>query len=162
MTDATLSRPDIRACFAGQEQAGILALPTEIFEVERDGETVLVTLKADLRGLDYPEIAAGGKEVLRAVNSGALNNVVVDFHNSDRYRSATLVFLIFLWKKVRACGGKMAVCNVTDRTLEKLRTMNLNRLWLLCGSKKEALRRVRNDSAHTTYCGNSAIGSQTA
>jgi len=143
MKSTRLSRLDTKACCDGQDRTSNLGLTTEIFDTERDGETVVVSPRADLRQLSYPHIAAGGREVLRALSSGAVQNVVVDFRNTDRCGSTALGFLIFLWKKVRACGGKMAVCNVTDHALERLRMMNLDRLWLVCASQKEALGLVR-------------------
>jgi anti-anti-sigma regulatory factor len=143
-----------KACSHCHTQISTLALASEVFAIEHDSTTVILTPLVDLRTLDYAQVAAGAKELLEDLNRGAVQNVVIDFRHTDRSGSVALGFFIFLWKKVRACGGKMAVCNVADHALAKLRVMNLDRLWLVCASKKEALGLVRKRLAQTVRSDN--------
>jgi anti-anti-sigma factor len=119
-----------------------MAAAKDLFEMERAGATLILTPTADLRERDYPQIETGAAEVLRLLEQGAVRNVVLDFRQTDYYGSTALGFFAKLWKRVRAGGGDMAFCNVSEHEREILRVTKLDGLWPLCPSREEALRAV--------------------
>jgi anti-anti-sigma factor len=113
------------------------------FEVEREGRTLVVTPRRDLRELDYPAIEAGAKDILHLLSNGTIRNVVLDFRRTDYYGSTALGFFVKLWKRVRERGGRMAFCGVSAHEREILRATNLEGLWPLCSSRQEAIQAVQ-------------------
>ena len=116
---------------------------TRAFEVEREGQTLLVTALTDLRELDYPKIEAGASDILNLLGNDTIKNVVLDFHKTDFYGSTALGFFVKLWKRVRDCNGRMAFCGVSDHEREILKVTNLEKLWPICPSREEALKAVQ-------------------
>jgi anti-anti-sigma factor len=114
-----------------------------IFEVQRQGDTIIVVPTTDLRELDYQRIEEGAKDVLDLVNGSAFKNVVLDFQRTDYYGSTALGFFLKLWKRVRERNGHLAFCNVSAHEQEILRVTNLDRLWPICSSRSDALAAVR-------------------
>jgi anti-anti-sigma factor len=121
----------------------MMATATGAFEFEREGQTLVVTARTDLRELDYPEVEAGARDILHLLGNGTINNVVLDFHRTDYYGSTALGFFVKLWKRVRERGGRMAFCGVSDHEREILRITRLDGLWPICPSRQEALQAVR-------------------
>jgi anti-anti-sigma factor len=116
---------------------------TGAFEFEREGQTLIVTARTDLRELDYPEVEAGARDILHLLGNGTIDNVVLDFHRTDYYGSTALGFFVKLWKRVREHGGRMAFCGVSDHEREILKITRLDGLWPICSSREEALQAVR-------------------
>ena len=121
----------------------MMATATGAFEFEREGQTLVVTARTDLRELDYPEVEAGARDILHLLGNGTIDNVVLDFHRTDYYGSTALGFFVKLWKRVRERGGRMAFCGVSDHEREILRITRLDGLWPICPSRQEALQAVR-------------------
>jgi anti-sigma B factor antagonist len=116
---------------------------TGLFEVERDGDVVVITPTADLRESDYQDIESGGKAVLDHLTPPEIKGVVLDFHRTDYYGSTALGFFLRLWKRMSARGGRLAFCNLSDHEKEILLVTRLDTLWPVCASREEALRKVR-------------------
>jgi anti-anti-sigma factor len=112
----------------------------DIFEIERDERTIIVTPLADLRELDYEQIEAGATEVLTLLNQPPVKNVIIDFHRTDSYGTTALGFFVKVWKRVKSGHGNMAFCNVSDHEMEILKITKLDNVWPICSSREEALR----------------------
>lgn len=113
------------------------------FEVEREGQTLIVTARTDLRELDYAQIEAGARDILHLLGNGTIKNVILDFHKTDYYGTTALGFFVKLWKRVRDRGGRMAFCGVSSHEREILQVTNLDGLWPICSSREEALKAVQ-------------------
>jgi anti-anti-sigma factor len=112
------------------------------FEIERKGQTLLVTALSDLRELDFSMIEAGGSDILNLLGNGTVKNVVLDFHKTDYYGSTALGFFVKLWKRVRDRQGRMVFCGVSEHEREILKATNLDGLWPIFLSWEEALKAV--------------------
>jgi len=125
-----------------------LTLAKEIFEIEQQGDTIIVVPTVDLRELDCQRIVTGGKDIFDLLNESGTKNVVLDFHKTDYYGSTALGFFMRLWKRVRGLDGRMAFCNLSEHEKEILRLTKLDHLWPLCSSIQEALDVVRGEMAN--------------
>src|SRR5947207_2943306 len=56
---------------------------TELFAVEREGDTLIVIPRADLHEWDFRAIDTEARDVLRLLESDVIRNVVLDFHETD-------------------------------------------------------------------------------
>ncbi len=114
-----------------------------MFEVEQEGDTIIVVPTVDLRELDYQQIEEGAATILHLLSGTAIQNVVMDFHKTDYYGSTALGFFLKLWKEIRKKKGYMTFCNVSDHEKEILHMTHLDRLWPIYSSRAEALQAVR-------------------
>jgi anti-anti-sigma factor len=115
---------------------------TDLFEVEREGEVLFLTPKADLREFEYRDIEAKGRSILDMLGAGGPRCVVIDFSKTDCYGSTALAFFVRLWKRVSSRGGRMAFCHVSEHEREILAVTRLDSLWPVCGTPEEALKAV--------------------
>jgi len=113
-----------------------------IFEIEQEGEAIVVVVSRDLRELEYERIEADGSNLLELLDGHSIKNVVLDFHKTDFCGSTALGFFLKLWKRVRMRDGLMAFCNVSDHEREIFQVTKLDQLWAICSSRKEALKAV--------------------
>jgi hypothetical protein len=71
------------------------ALAGGVFEIEKEGYTIIVVPAVDLRELDYQRIGGGAATVLELLNGTGIKNVVLDFHKTDYYGyTATVLFFL--------------------------------------------------------------------
>jgi anti-anti-sigma factor len=115
---------------------------TKLFEIERQGDTIIVVPQINLRELDYPRIEAGASDILNMLDGTSTKHVVLDFHKTDYYGSTALGFFVKLLKRVRSRNGRMAFCNVSDHEKEILQITGLHHSWPICASRQEALEAV--------------------
>jgi anti-anti-sigma factor len=120
----------------------MMATSSSPFEIEREGQTLIVTAQTDLRELDYWQIEAGAQDILQLLRNGTIKDVVLDFHKTDYYGSTALGFFVRLWKRIRDQGGRMAFCSVSKHEREILQVTKLDDLWPICASRAEALKIV--------------------
>jgi anti-anti-sigma factor len=130
----------VRPCFNGE--GVVMVSSSGAFGIEREGQTLIVTPRSDLRELDYLQIEEAAKAILNLVGNHTTKNVVLDFQKTDYYGSTALGFFVKLWKQVRDRNGRMAFCGVSDHEREILTVTNLDGLWPICKSREEALKAV--------------------
>ena len=118
-------------------------MATGAFEIERDGETLIVTPLINLRELEFPQIETGAKEILSLLASASVKNLIMDFKKTDYYGSTALGFFVKLWKRVRQRNGVMVFCNVSEHELEILKIMRLDGLWSVCESREDTRKALR-------------------
>ena len=119
---------------------------TNVFEIERQGDTVIVTPVRNLGEFAYQEVENEAATVLSLLDKGDVKNVVLDFQKTDHYGSTALGFFIKLLKRVRSLHGQMALCHVSAHELDILRLLKLDKVWPICASRDEALAVVRTAS----------------
>jgi len=113
-----------------------------LFDVERDGEILIVTPSSDLRESAYQDIETGARGILDLLTTGQIKGVVLDFSRTDYYGSTALGMFVRIWKRISGYGGKMAFCNVSIHEKDVLEATRLHTLWPICATKEEALKFV--------------------
>ena len=112
---------------------------SNVFEIERQGDTVIVTPVTNLGEFAFHEVENDAATVLSLLDKGDVKNVVLDFHKTDHYGSTALGFFIKLLKRVRSMHGQMALCRVSAHEMDILRLLKLDQVWPICASRDEAL-----------------------
>ena len=113
-----------------------------LFDVGREGETLIISPTANLRELNFREIEEGMEKLFELLRSTPVRNVVLNFGKTDYFGSTALTLFIRLWKTVRARDGRMALCNVSDYEREILAVAKFDSLWPIYPSVEEALAAV--------------------
>ena len=113
-----------------------------MFEIEREGETIIFTPLVNLGELENVESNAGG--VIEVLSDLSIKNLVMDFHKTDYIGSSALALFVSLWKMITSRNGSMAFCNLSEYELEILYITKLDTLWPICESRAEAMKAVGN------------------
>mgnify|MGYP002750854043 CR=1 FL=1 len=114
----------------------------KIFEAEVEGPTLVVISQASAGSLAGEEIAFELTGLLEQFENSDLENVVIDLEGSPYFGTSMLQVMTAMWKRVRARGGKMALCRVSDTGREILHVTRFDTLWPICGGRDEALQSV--------------------
>ena len=112
------------------------------FEVERQGRTLVLVLRTELRELEFERIERTTAVLADLLRASDAQNVVIDLRQTDYFGSTALSLFLTLWKLVRARGGRMAFCNASACEREVLQLTALDSLWPICPSREEALAQV--------------------
>ena len=124
-----------------------MTVATKLFEVELEGDTLIVTPTRDLHELDFRDIEREGAVVFERLRRGTARNVVLDLHRISLCGSTALGAFVQLWRVAKSRQGRMALCNISEREREILEATNLDTLWLICTSRDEAMSVVNRTLA---------------
>jgi anti-anti-sigma factor len=113
-----------------------------MFEIEREGETIIATPVVNLTELEDMELNARG--VVDVLSDLSIKNLVLDFQKTDYFGSTALALFVKLWKMATDRNGCMAFCNLSKHQHEILNVTKLDKLWPICDSRAEAMKAVGN------------------
>jgi anti-anti-sigma factor len=114
-----------------------------LFQMQVDGDTLILSPTSNLSELELSYFDEEFRAVIQKLEDAGYRNVVLDFEGTDYYGSTALGFFLKLWKRVRRVDGNMAFCNVSSHEQEVLRLTRLDTLWPVCGTREQALDRLR-------------------
>jgi anti-anti-sigma factor len=118
-----------------------MSLP-RFFDADSEGNTLVVASVTDIGGLVGEEMAFELTGLLERFEDSDLHSVVIDLEHSPYFGTSMLQMMTALWKRVRARGGKMALCRVSDTGREILHVTRFDTLWPICDDRNEALQAV--------------------
>lgn len=113
-----------------------------IFDARIEGDTLVVESLGNTGSLVGEEVAYELTALLDQFEKAHLRSAVIDLHNSPYFGTSMLQVMTAVWKRVRARGGKMTVCGLSDTGLEILQVTRFDTLWPICSSQQEALKMV--------------------
>jgi anti-anti-sigma factor len=111
-----------------------------MFEIDREGATIIVTPTRNLCELETTELNAGG--VVDVLRDLSIKNLVMDFQKTDYFGSSSLALFVKLWKMLMGRNGCMAFCNLSQYEHEILNAAKLDKLWPICKSREMAMKEV--------------------
>jgi anti-anti-sigma regulatory factor len=115
-----------------------MASTTGVFEIEREGPTLILTPTASLGEVSPPQAGS----VLGLLDDSSVRNAVLDSRRTEYYSATVLGFFLELWRRLRGRGGQLALCNVSDPERQLLRLTAADSLWAVCRSREEAMQAV--------------------
>ena len=116
-----------------------------VFEIEREGETIIVTPAVNLREFEFVE--SNVNEVIEVLSDLSIKNLVMDLQRTDYFGSSALALFVKLWKMMTGRNGGMVFCNLSEHEHEVLAVTKLDMLWRICESRAEAMKVVGNSFA---------------
>lgn len=114
---------------------------------EQAGETLVVAPLFTFAAFAEPDIASEWTEVQEQIATPAVKNVIVDLGAIPYFGSTVLEWMVQMWKRIQAKGGKLATCNASPIGREVLAAARLDKLWGMCGTRAEAQAWVGNTVA---------------
>lgn len=115
-----------------------------MFEIERDGETIIFTPPINLS--ESQDVTLNAKGAIDALCDLSIKYVVMDFHKTDYFGSSALALFIRFWKIVADRNGHMAFCNLSEQEREVMQITRLDTLWPICESRAAAMKAVGNSN----------------
>ena len=115
----------------------------KLFEIEWEGETLILIPQADLSEFAFQQLDAEAREILEMLDQATNVSVVIDCRHTDFFGSSALGFFMQMWQRVRQCSGGMAFCNCSDHEKEIFYVTKTDSLWSICPSRSEALEVLR-------------------
>jgi anti-anti-sigma factor len=113
-----------------------------MFEIEREGETIIFTPVTNLSELH--DLASKAKGVVDVLSDASIKNLVMDFHKTDYFGGSALALFVKVWKMMTHRNGCLAFCNLSEHEHEILSVTKLDKLWPICESRAEAMKVVGN------------------
>jgi anti-anti-sigma factor len=113
-----------------------------LFEIEREGETIICTPVVNLGVLENVEAIAGN--VVEVLDDLSIKNLVMDFYKTDYFGSSAIALFVKLRKIVTGRNGCMVFCNLSEHHREILNVTTLDTLWTICATRAEAMKAVGN------------------
>ena len=115
-----------------------------IFECEQHGETMIICPNRDLTEVVCQKLRASDSDIVGSYKDSQAKHVIVDFHKTTAFGSTALELFVRLWKSIRARGGRLAFCNLSEQQREILQLTRLDQLWDIFNSRHEANLAVGN------------------
>jgi anti-sigma B factor antagonist len=106
---------------------------------EQLGDALVVTPLFTFAAFVEPDLANEWSEVQKQVEAPGVKNVVVDLSAIPYFGSTVLEWMVQMWKRAKAKGGKLATCQASPIGREVLITARFHQLWGICDSRAEAL-----------------------
>jgi anti-anti-sigma factor len=120
-----------------------MATATGMVEVERQGETLVLTVRGNLGELGYEAIEEELSEALLPFEDDwSLRNVVMDFDKASYFGTTPLGVFLRLWEPVRHRYGSLSFCKLSPFDEYLLEATGLAETWPAYSSREEALDAV--------------------
>src|SRR5436309_1889224 len=108
-----------------------------LFDNQRDGDTLILVPTANLSELEYAQHVTDG--IIALLQDAAIKNVVIDFQGTDYFGSTALGFFVRIWKNIKERNGRMAICNLSQHEEEILHITKLEGYWTVHATREDAL-----------------------
>lgn len=114
----------------------------KVFPVEVVGHTLIVKPRGDAAGFRESDVANELKTLEALITDPTHVHLIVDLASSRYFGSTIIGAITSLGRQVRDAGGRVALCNSSAETLEMLRIMHLDEMWMNFDTRKIALKAI--------------------
>lgn len=113
-----------------------------VFTREVQGATIVLVPRAALGNLNEAEIVRETQDLLQVINNSGPTRILIDLNHGDYMGSAFVGAIVRLWKRVGERGGRLAMCNLSDKAYQILRVTKLHAMWPIYATRDEALQAI--------------------
>jgi len=71
--------------------------------------------------------------------------LTLDLQGTEFFSSSFIELLFRIWNRIKAREGRFAICNLHPYCRQVLEITNLHRIWLLVGSRADAVHALKQD-----------------
>ncbi len=109
------------------------------FLLERHGDIAIIIPSSEVESMSENLIQQAAHMVLAPLKADPPSGLVIDLSRVKYFGSVFLSFLLRCHTPMRMNGSEMVLAGVSDRIRELLRLTNLDTLWAIYDTRKEAL-----------------------
>lgn len=114
---------------------------------EQAGGTLVVAPLFTFAAFAESDLASEWDAVQEQLETPEVKNVIVDLGQIPYFGSTMLEWMVQMWKRISAKGGKLATCNASPIGREVLVTARFDKLWGVCDSRDQAQAWLNGTSA---------------
>lgn len=111
----------------------------EVFKIEVARHALILSPQRNISSLAEDEVQSQWDGIVARLDEPGIAHVVFDFGKINYFGSSMLEAMLYLWKKIDAEGGKMAVCSLSSTAAEIIHLSRFDAIWKVCGNRDEAL-----------------------
>jgi anti-anti-sigma factor len=115
--------------------------------VERQGDALIVSPLFTFARFAEADIAGEWNQVQQQIEGEGVKHVVVDLGQIPYFGSTVLEWMVQMWKRAKAKGGKLATCNASPIGREVLAAARFDLLWGIFATREEAMKWLSADEA---------------
>jgi anti-anti-sigma factor len=111
---------------------------TRLVRMEQEGNVLIVSplfsfthSEAEL----YSEWAA----LERKLHAEGVQHVTIDLGEIPYFGSTVLEWMVLIWKRIRARGGRLVICNCSEMGHDILKAARFDSLWQICDNRAGAI-----------------------
>ncbi|MEK6236105.1 MAG: STAS domain-containing protein [Planctomycetales bacterium] len=116
---------------------------TKIFELEQDGEIVIVVPQIDMGEFGYLELEKDAQVILDQLAQSPPKHLVLDFHKTEYFGSTALSLFVRMWRLVSKNEGQMLLCSLSQAEQDILKSTRLSQIWTVFPDRETTLQAVR-------------------
>ncbi len=110
------------------------------FSTEPQGDILVVSLLRSVGSFAEDEARDEWNQLLTIAGQSEIKHVLLDFGTLSYFGSTLLEWMVTLWKKLRAKGSGLTLCNLSEVGLEILHTAKFDTLWTVYATREEAIQ----------------------
>ena len=114
---------------------------------ERQGDALIVSPLFTFARFTEADIADEWALVQQQLENADVKHVVVDLGQIPYFGSTVLEWMVQMWRRAKAKGGKLATCNASPIGREVLAAARFDLLWGIFGTRDEALAWLGTEEA---------------
>jgi anti-anti-sigma factor len=107
--------------------------------VERCGDALIISPLFTFARFTEADIADEWRQVQKQIEEQDVKHVIVDLGQIPYFGSTVLEWMVQMWKRAKAKGGKLATCNASPIGKEVLAAARFDLLWGIFSTRDEAL-----------------------
>jgi anti-anti-sigma factor len=108
--------------------------------IDREGDSLVVVPLFTFASFTEADLVAEWRAVQEQLDAPDVKNVVVDLGEIPYFGSTVLEWMVQMWKRAKAKGGKLATCNCSQVGQEVLRAARFDTLWSSFANRDEAIQ----------------------
>ena len=106
---------------------------------DQQGDVLIITPLFTFATFTEPHVASEWVTVQDHIDSPRTRHVIVDLGEIQYFGSTVLEWMVQMWKRAKAKGGKLATCNASPIGREVLTAARFDLLWGIFGTREEAI-----------------------
>jgi len=111
---------------------------SSMLTITKHNEVGVVSFRTS-RILDQSNVQQLGDELDQLIKKHALQKVVINFENIHYMSSAVMGKLVSLFKQLKAEGGDLRLCRISESIFEIFKIMRFDKLFKICDTEDEAV-----------------------
>ena len=111
---------------------------TPMVRMEQEGNVLIVS---PLFSFTYSEadLQTEWAAIEQRLRAESVQHVTIDLGEVPYFGSTVLEWMVLIWKRIRARGGRLAICNCSELGHEVLTAARFNSIWQICNDRAGAI-----------------------
>lgn len=116
--------------------------PSPETQLSQQDEVTVVSFGPAVKSISESVLSSVSDPVLAAADAEP-PLVALDLEHVEFFSSSFIELMFRLWKRLKSRGGRLALCNLHPYCREIIEITNLDSLWILAGSRDEAVEALK-------------------